>query len=118
MVQKMSGIAVGVGLLVLSLVTCQASECKPRTKMDKPCYKVKTREECLTSKDSRGGKYGGQDCVWCLHQCPDGNFCEPKNFLTGKNKIDRIDFESCLQNTAGKADIKSEYGEINCQMRE
>jgi len=82
------------------LVTCQASQCKPRTKQSKPCYKIMTRDECLTSKDSRGGKYEDQECVWCLHQCPDGNFCEPKNFLTGKNKIDRIDFESCLQNTA------------------
>ena len=113
----MSGIAVGVlVLLVLTLVTCQASECQPRDKIN-PCYRIKNRAECLTTKDSRFGKYYKKDCVWCLHECPDGNFCEPKNFLTGPdgNMKRGKEFESCLPKVYphGKADIKSDYGQIN-----
>jgi len=68
--------------------------CEPRNKK-KECYKIKTRDECLTTKDNRQS-YRDQDCVWCLHECPNGNFCEPRNVLEKENKNKDIHFETCL----------------------
>ena len=65
--------------------------------LHRPCFQIRNRRECLTSKDNRSA-HRNQNCVWCLPSahCPHGNVCEPQNFLQGYGKRAGRDFETCF----------------------
>ena len=75
--------------------------CKPRDK-EWRCDYIRSRNECLTAKDSRSN-YKNQDCVWCLTECPDDNVCAPRGVLDGQGKQKGEDYETCLKE--GDVDI-------------
>ena len=71
------------------------SGCKPRA-VNKPCYQIRNRQECLTSIDTRRD-FKDQNCVWCLTNCPHGNVCEPQTWLEQNHaKKEGKDFETCF----------------------
>ena len=95
----------------LILTTFLDLECVPRSN-SAPCDAQKTREDCLTTTESRslilhGNQLKDSVCVWCKQPCtPDNNNqCEPKAFLDGYEKAKpgiTKNYETCL---AGNAHI-------------
>jgi len=77
--------------------------CKPRrTTNKKSCPEIKDKRECLESRDARtisllGTQLKGQECVWCITACPNGNLCEPGIWMESRGKKAGIDFEPCLK---------------------
>ena len=80
------------------------------------CPQIRSRTECLTSRDNRGW-VNGQDCVYCIpgrNACPGSNVCEPRKWMEGRGKKAGIDFEIGLPVDPGKmsATLNHIYKEI------
>jgi len=81
---------------------CTSQPCVSRRQLDIPCWKIKDRRTCLTSRDGRRNgdaswqkwDFYGQPCVW---DPSNNNDCDVMSSLEEKGKKPGVDFQDCLR---------------------